>query len=176
VSLPTSTRLKDGRWAIIRRAQPEDAEDWVANVNAVGAERVFIMTEVLPRSVEEVSKQFLEANPRLELWLAGEVEGTIAGGADFRRGFHSKNAHVAGLGVLIRKGYRGIGLGEALMHSGIEWAQGVGVKRLKLGVFETNDRAIALYRKLGFIEEGRLKGEVILDGNPVDEILMALIL
>ncbi len=62
------------------------------------------------------------------------------------------------------------------MRAGIEWARDVGVRRLKLGVFETNERALALYRKLGFVEEGRLKGEVVLDGKPVDEILMALTL
>ena len=176
MALPTSTRLKDGRWAIIRRAQPDDAEAWVSNVNAIGAERMYIMTEVLPRSVEEVRRQFGDADPRRELWLLAEVEGTVAGGADFRRGVHTKNSHVVGLGVAILKGYRGIGLGDALMRAGIEWARDMGVKRLKLGVFETNERALALYRKLGFVEEGRLKGEVVLDGKSVDEILMALTL
>lgn len=169
-------RLRDGRSAIIRRAQPEDAEPRVANIRAIVAERVFIMTETFPRSLEEVRKQFTEADPRKELWLAAEVEGTLAGGADFRRGVHSKNSHVAGLGVAILKRYRGLGLGEAMMRTGMEWATSVGVTRLKLGVFDANDRAVALYRKLGFVEEGRLKGEVVLEGKPVDEIRLALTL
>lgn len=176
VTLPTSTRLKDGRYAIIRRAGPEDADAWVANVNAIGAERVFIMTEAFQRSAEEVRKQFTETDPLQELWLAAEVEGALAGGADFRRGTHSKNSHVASLGVAILKRYRGLGLGEAMMRAGIEWARSVGISRLKLGVFASNERALALYRKMGFAEEGRLRGEVVLEGKPVDEILMALAL
>lgn len=148
----------------------------MANVRAIGAERVFIMTETLRRTLEQVRDQFAQSEPDTTLWLVAEVEGTIAGGADFHRGLHSKNAHVADLGVAILKRFRGQGLGEAVMRCGIEWARGVGVTRLRLGVFETNDRAMALYRKLGFVEEGRLKGEVILDGLPRDEVLMALFL
>ena len=60
------------------------------------------------------------------------------------------------------------------MRAGIEWAKSVGITRLRLSVFQTNERAIALHRKLGIVEEGRLNGEVILDGRPVDELLMAL--
>lgn len=174
MSLPATTRLKDGRSVVVRRAEPRDAETWVENVNQIGAERVFLMTETLRPSVGQVTKQFADADPAKELWICAELEGRVVGGANFLRGTHAKNAHVAELGVAIVKPVRGLGIGEALMRAGIAWAKSVGVTRLKLGVFATNDRAIALYRKLGFVEEGRLRGEVVLDGTPVDELLMAL--
>jgi ribosomal protein S18 acetylase RimI-like enzyme len=85
-----------------------------------------------------------------------------------------KNAHTAQLGVAVRKDARGLGLGTALMKAGIGWARSVGVRKLTLGVFASNDRAVRLYRGLGFVEEGRLRGQVILGGVPVDELLMAL--
>ena len=174
MTLPTGLRLKDKRWAIIRRAQPVDAEPWIRNYATVAAERIYIMTEHVSKTVDQVRVQFAEADLRKELYLAAEVEGALVGGADFRRGSESKNAHVAGLGIALLEAYRGIGLGRAMMEAGISWARSVGVSRLKLGVFATNGRAIALYRKLGFVEEGRLRGEVVLDGKPVDELLMAL--
>lgn len=172
--IPKSVRLKDGRTALVRSARPDDAEVWIANTNAIGSEQVYLMTERFVRSVEEIRAQFQDAGPRAALWLVAEVDSKVVGGANFRRGNWSKNAHTADSGAAIRKEYRGLGIGEALMRAGLEWAQSVGIRKLKLGVFATNDRAIALYRKLGFVEEARLKGEVILDGRPVDEILMAL--
>lgn len=172
--LPSSIRLKNSQAAVIRSALPEDAEAWIENVNAVGAERVFVMTERLLRSLDEVRAQFRDADPAFDLWLAAEVEGQIVGGADFRRSRHSKHSHAAELGIAILREFRGLGLGRAMLEAGIDWAKSVGVRKLKLGVFATNDRALALYRKLGFIEEARLKGEVILDDKPVDEVLMAL--
>jgi RimJ/RimL family protein N-acetyltransferase len=172
--LPTTVSLRDGRTAVIRRARPEDAEAQIANFNAIGAERIYLMSERHPRTVDEVRAQYHDANPRSDLWLVAEVGGEVVGGGNFTRGRWSKNAHTADLGVAIRAEFRGQGLGDALMRSGIEWARSVGIRKLKLGVFATNERAIALYRKLGFVEEARLQGEVVLDGRPVDELLMAL--
>jgi RimJ/RimL family protein N-acetyltransferase len=172
--LPATVSLRDGRTAIIRRARPEDAGAQVANFNEVIAERVYLMSERHPRTVDEVRAQYRDANPRSELWLVAEVGGAVVGGGNFTRGKWSKNAHTADLGVAIRAEFRGLGLGEAVMRAGIEWARDVGIRKLKLGVFATNDRAIALYRKLGFVEEARLRGEVELDGRAVDELLMVL--
>jgi ribosomal protein S18 acetylase RimI-like enzyme len=78
------------------------------------------------------------------------------------------------LGLTVLKAYRRIGLGEALLRTGLEWSRAQGIRKVRLGVFATNESAIALYKKLGFVEEGRLNEEVILDGNPVDEMLLAL--
>jgi RimJ/RimL family protein N-acetyltransferase len=144
------------------------------NVRSVAAERVFLMTEQLTRTVEEVRQQFRDADPRTELYLVAEVEGAVVGGADFRRGRQSKNAHVAELGVSVLRAYRRLGLGEGLLRAGLEWARAEGIRKVRLGVFATNASAIALYRKLGFVEEGCLKGEVILNGQPVDELLLAV--
>jgi RimJ/RimL family protein N-acetyltransferase len=171
--LPSTVRLKGGGTASIRLARAEDAEAHLENWAAIGAERVYVMTEKLRRSVEEVRTQFRDADPRSELWLVAEVDGRVVGGANFRRGRWMKNAHTAELGVAIRKEFRGRGIGEALMRAGIEWARGVGIRKLKLGVFATNTAARALYRKLEFEEEAHLKAEIILDGQSVDEVLMA---
>lgn len=174
MALPCSARLRDGGTVLIRRATPEDAEVHVANFGTIAAERVFLMTETLTRPIDEVRRQFREADPRAALWLVAEVDGRVVGGADFRRGRWAKNAHTATLGMGLPPEMRGRGIGEALLRQGIEWARSVGIRKLKLGVFASNDRAVALYRKLGFTEEARLKGDVVLDGRPTDEILMAL--
>ena len=54
------------------------------------------------------------------------------------------------------KEWRGRGVGSALLGAAIEWARSEGLHKLSLSVFAHNEAAIALYRKLGFVEEGRL--------------------
>ena len=55
----------------------------------------------------------------------------------------------------------------------IEWAEASPlIEKIGLGVFATNEPAIALYRKSGFVEEGRQPREVKVGSEYVDVILM----
>jgi ribosomal protein S18 acetylase RimI-like enzyme len=59
------------------------------------------------------------------------------------------------LGMAVAREWRGRGLGSALMVAAIEWARQSGLHKLSLSVWPHNAAAIALYRKCGFVEEGR---------------------
>ena len=59
------------------------------------------------------------------------------------------------IGMLVAREWRGRGVGSALLAAAIEWARERGLHKLSLGVFAHNAAAIALYRKFGFVEEGR---------------------
>jgi ribosomal protein S18 acetylase RimI-like enzyme len=59
------------------------------------------------------------------------------------------------IGMLVAREWRGRGVGSALLAAAIVWAREQGLHKLSLGVFAHNDAAIALYRKHGFVEEGR---------------------
>ena len=76
-----------------------------------------------------------------------EVVGSIHLDAS-RHGF-------AEIGMAIAGEWRGRGVGSALMAAGIVWARERGLHKLSLSVFPHNDAGIALYRKFGFVEEGR---------------------
>jgi len=49
------------------------------------------------------------------------------------------------------------------------------LNRVALRVFETNLRAIQVYKKIGFIEEGRLRQDHFIDGQYVDVLLMGIL-
>ena len=59
------------------------------------------------------------------------------------------------IGMMVAADWRGRGVGTALVAAAIEWAQARGLHKLALSVFPHNEAAIALYRKFGFLEEGR---------------------
>lgn len=170
----TQVALKDGRTAVIRPAKPDDAGPVIELVNAVGAEGIYIPSDRATRTTDEMRMEIAKADTVSALRLVAEVDGRMVAFNGYSRGTWSKNSHTGSLAIYIHKEFRSISVGQAVMRVGIDWARKVGIKKLTLGVFATNERAFNLYRKLGFAEEGRLKGEVIINGEPVDELLMTL--
>ena len=62
---------------------------------------------------------------------------------------------VADIGMLVIAGWRGLGLGTLMLDSAIAWATGAGAHKMALEVWPDNAAALELYRRAGFIEEGR---------------------
>ncbi len=59
------------------------------------------------------------------------------------------------VGMWVEPEHRRRGAGQALTAGVVEWARGVGARRLLLGVAEGNVAAERLYRRLGFRPTGR---------------------
>jgi RimJ/RimL family protein N-acetyltransferase len=59
------------------------------------------------------------------------------------------------IGMAVARPWRGRGIGSALLVAAIAWAREQGLHKLILSVFAHNAAGIALYRKFGFVEEGR---------------------
>jgi RimJ/RimL family protein N-acetyltransferase len=59
------------------------------------------------------------------------------------------------IGMMVAADWRGQGVGTALVAAAIDWARARGLHKLTLSVFPQNEAAVALYRKFGFVEEGR---------------------
>jgi RimJ/RimL family protein N-acetyltransferase len=60
------------------------------------------------------------------------------------------------IGMMVAEGYRGRGIGTALMTAALEWARKRDAHKLSLQVWTHNEAAIALYEKFGFVREGHL--------------------
>lgn len=85
------------------------------------------------------------------------------------------NRHVFHLNIVVHPGSTGRGIGTALMSELMAWARAnAKVGKVELLVRSTNRRAIALYRRFGFVQEGRFIGRVKLpNGRLVDDVAMA---
>lgn len=104
-----------------------------------------------------------------------EVEGRVAGFASASAGPAPALSHVAQLSLVVGAHCRRQGLGRALLDAVLRWAaRSPGVDKLQLAVLAGNAAAIALYRRCGFRQEGRLRGQVQLAGGTrTDQLLMA---
>jgi RimJ/RimL family protein N-acetyltransferase len=59
------------------------------------------------------------------------------------------------IGMMVAADWRGKGVGTALVAAAVDWARARGLHKLTLSVFPQNEAAVALYRKFGFVDEGR---------------------
>jgi ribosomal protein S18 acetylase RimI-like enzyme len=86
-----------------------------------------------------------------------------------------ENAHVWMVdGLAVHPEQRGRGIGRALLGALAAQATAAGARKLSLRVLGTNPRARAVYERAGFVVEGVLREEFVLDGTAVDDVLMAL--
>lgn len=106
--------------------------------------------------------------------LIAEMEGQIVGTAGASVNGLRRYNHQCELGIVVGKSHWGRGIGRKLMQTLIDWGHAEGFRKMGLRVFVSNDRAIALYRSLGFVDEGRLVGDVLAgDGTYGDTIIMS---
>ena len=105
--------------------------------------------------------------------LVAEIDGRVIGyaGLHLRDG---KRRHSAWLGIAVHDEFAGRGAGQALMRGLLDLAdQWLGLIRVDLEANADNERAIAMYRHFGFVDEGIMKKAYFTDGAYVDALLMA---
>ncbi|MDL5201149.1 GNAT family N-acetyltransferase [Streptomyces sp. ALI-76-A] len=106
--------------------------------------------------------------------LVAELDGVLVG--YIKLGFPTPlacNAHVRQIqGLVVAEQARGAGVGRSLLRAARERARSLGARRITLRVLGHNAPARALYESEGFVVEGVLPGEFLLEGRYVDDVLM----
>jgi RimJ/RimL family protein N-acetyltransferase len=153
----------------VRPASVDDTKAMARLFSAVAAERSGIATEP-PVDIDERAAQFARTIADSVVAAAGgQIIGMIHVEAT-RHGFGE-------IGMLVDRDWRGRGVGSALVLAAIGLAREQGLHKLSLEVFAHNAGAIALYRKCGFVEEGRRPRQYRrASGELWDSIVMGLAL
>ena len=106
----------------------------------------------------EQEAQFLKEKEESEneIELLAILGGSVVGSAGFGCvGKQEKVKHRAEFGISVDKAYWGLGIGRALMEACIECARKAGFFQMELEVAAENEKALALYKSVGFKEYGR---------------------
>jgi RimJ/RimL family protein N-acetyltransferase len=168
---------KDGKSILIRDAEPKDAASLIDINTKVINEKLYMLREsdetnyTIDREAENIERHHSSEGA---VFIVAEADGMIAGYLEFENGIFKRTKHSGMFSMFILDEWRNKGIGRLLLKTLIEWAEkNETIEKITLAVFSTNERALSLYEKLGFIEEGRCPRDMKLDdGSYMDSVLM----
>lgn len=165
---------RDGRAWTLRDARPTDARALAALFAAVRREGRYLITP--PSVASDPSEAFflgeLIRSDR-NLVLVAEADGIVVGNILVTVDSSTISAHVGTLAICIADGWRDVGIGSVLVAAALDWAAERELRKVALGVFPDNERAIAVYERAGFQREGVRRMQYRSGDEFRDEVLMA---
>ena len=157
----------------VRPAGPRDANAFLAFWSEIVAEGRYVRSEEVRHPARVYRARFRSSWTDREAQVVAIEGERVVGHVYVQRELHPVTRHVATLGIAVAASHRGRGIGSVLMAEAMRWARESHVDKIVLSVYPHNTAAIALYRKFGFVDEGRLVGHSRKSYGYEDEILMA---
>jgi len=166
------SRAESAALVRIRRASVDDAAAIARILQVVAAERVHSAID-RPWPVEE-QRAYLASLSDREVFHVAVAGDAVVGYQSLDRysSVLPSMAHVGQLGTFLLPDWRGRGVGRALFASTAGFAAAAGYRKLVIQVRGSNAAAQQFYGRLGFVECGRLRAQVVIDGRPDDEVVM----
>jgi RimJ/RimL family protein N-acetyltransferase len=124
---------------------------------------------MLPAEIER------RLEPKTNAAIVGAFrDGELVGLTGVQRESMAKLAHKAFIwGVYVAPHARGHGVGSRVVSQALNYAsETLGVRQVNLGVNTRNTAAVALYKKLGFVQYGLERGFLLVAGVLHDEYQM----
>lgn len=164
-----------GQRVVLRPIVATDAEAMWRALQDPDARRLTGTHDVFTRVVvDQWAATRTEQPDRLDLAITDAASGQWVGELalnDWDADNHSCNIRIAVDQEQCDHGY-----GTEAMRLAVDYAFAhLPIHRLELGVYSFNDRAIAVYRKLGFVAEGVRRAALWWDGAYHDEIPMSIL-
>ncbi|MET8544016.1 GNAT family N-acetyltransferase [Kitasatospora sp. NPDC004799] len=154
---------------IIRTARSEDERELAVLNHAAWS----ILSDVSPQP--SVEAPMFDERHAPEQFLLAVLDGRIVG---YIRQVPptplASNRHVRQIqGLAVDGTVRGQGIGRRLVEAACAAARAEGARKMSLRVLGWNDPARRLYEGCGFVVEGLLAEEFLIDGRYVDDVWMA---
>jgi RimJ/RimL family protein N-acetyltransferase len=164
----------DRQEVILRTPRLEDLDGLIRLINSLVEEKAEIAriekvtreeeAEWLPKMLANLEKNEL-------FFLVAEMRGELVASSDIHI-LTGDEKHVGVLGIVVKDGFRSLGIGTEMMRVLAKQASALGLKVLMLHVFATNRRAVHVYEKAGFVETGKIPKKHFREGQYIDEVLM----
>ncbi|WP_095109905.1 GNAT family N-acetyltransferase [Pseudomonas sp. Irchel 3E20] len=128
----------------------------------------------MPFQSPELWRTRLATADERHLRLVALYQGAVVGNCGLEQFSRVRRSHCGAIGMGVSVAWQGKGIGSLLLATALEVADNwMSLQRVELTVFADNEAAIGLYRKFGFVEEGRLCDYAVRDGALVDVLSMA---
>ena len=173
----TEIRDKRGQIVILRNAEESDAEDLIQYLRVVSAETPFLVRE--PEEITltvEQEREFLRGKKESEreLMLIAIANGKHIGNCSVMQlGTNRRYAHRCQIGIALYQEFCSRGIGRKMIEVALERENEAGYEQAELEVIAGNERAISLYKQLGFEEFGVFPDNIkYKDGSYADAVWM----
>ena len=156
---------------VIRPAEPGDAASFDRMWKGLLAEG-WVRSQRFDNPVRHYKSLFRRSSSDRGLWLVAVAGRDVVGHLAITREEHPATEHIATLGLGVAPEWRSRGVAAGLMEEAVAWGRSVGVRKIILTVFPDNLAAVRLYRKFGFVDEGRFVNHAKKPYGYRDELLM----
>jgi ribosomal protein S18 acetylase RimI-like enzyme len=165
---------RDGLAFTIRRADQTDLSGLVGVIRQVAEEGIYIEAENVADVIdyEEVVLRHNEVGSRL--FFVATVNDDVIGWVHLTLPEADKLSHTAVLTVGVLSEYRGYGIGGSLLERGLDWAADNGYEKVYNSIPAVNENACDFLEHYGWEVEAVREGHYKIDGEYVDEIMMAV--
>ena len=160
----------------IRKITSDDAQVFLTLQNKLDEETEFRVYEPDERKTTPEEMEKIISSKQEDLILLAINDDDVVGYIEAERGKFNRNKHSAHINLAVLKKFHGRGIAKLFFDEVEKWAKLNDIHRLDLCVFISNTNAINLYNKMGFVKEGTKKDSFLVDGNYVDEFMMAKII
>lgn len=159
---------------ILRELRYEDSDKYFKWIN--DRELVLHNSSYKPVSQHEHNKWFDSVSMSKDILIFSILNNSDLIGSCSLRNIDEKNK-TAELQIRIgEKNFQNKGIGKLCVKNLLRFGfNDLNINRIYLNVFSTNLRAINVYKKCGFQEEGVLRESIYLNGNFIDVILMSVL-
>ena len=172
--------LKNGELLTIREAKENDAQAIIEFIKAVGDESdnlTFSGSEFNKTIEEEKAILRDHAERENQLFVIAFINDELVGQMNARSSNKPRLRHACELGISTRRHHWGKGIATEVLTYLIDWAKDNPViRKVNLRANVSNQKAIALYERMGFKHEGIHKRDFFLHGEFQDAVSMGLII
>jgi len=171
-------KTKSNHNIIIREAKLEDADNikYFKEVNSsdlINLQDANSNSKKLTREEEFVIKDCIVGEDGLI--LIAENKNEMIGFISVLVLSEEESQNIGVLGVALIQEFRGEGIGSILIAEALQWAKNSSkLKKIILIVEIENESAIKLYKKYGFVEEGKINTAELSKENGLEQYLMGL--
>ncbi len=143
----------NGHELILRNADVSEAKMLLEYLKTTCGETRYLVKE--PEEITltlEEEKAFIEKQNSSEnsLLMIGLLDGEYVGNCSLMEMGAKRYKHRVGMGIALYQKYTGLGIGKVMIENLFEIAREKGLEQIELEVVTDNERAIALYQKMGF--------------------------
>lgn len=158
---------------VVRQARQADLSGLVGAIRQVASEGTYIEAESVADVLDHERVLLRHNDVESRIFFVATVDDEVVGWVHLHLPETGKLAHTAELTVGVVNGYRGRGIGSQLLQRGVQWAGTHGYEKLYNSAPSTNKRAIAFLEEHGWTVEAVREDHYHIDGQYVDEVMMA---